>query len=57
VAGLLGSGRSELLHAIFRADRDSTGEVFVGGRAIPRSTPAAVKAGIALVPEDRMIRV
>jgi len=54
VAGLLGSGRSELLHAIFRADRDSTGEVFVGGRAIPRSTPAAVKAGIALVPEDRM---
>ncbi|MGF6700394.1 ribose transport system ATP-binding protein [Paraburkholderia sp. MM5496-R1] len=54
VAGLLGSGRSELMHAIFRADRDATGEVLVAGRAIPRSTAAAVKAGIALVPEDRV---
>ncbi|KHK59072.1 sugar ABC transporter ATP-binding protein [Burkholderia sp. A9] len=54
IAGLLGSGRSELLHAIFGADPDATGEVRVNGRAIRRSTMAAVKAGIGLVPEDRM---
>jgi ribose transport system ATP-binding protein len=54
VAGLLGSGRSELLHAIFGADKDATGEVLVNGRVIARSTAAAVKAGVALVPEDRM---
>ncbi|TAL93214.1 MAG: sugar ABC transporter ATP-binding protein [Paraburkholderia sp.] len=54
VAGLLGSGRSELLHAIFGADRDATGQVLVAGREVRRSTMAAVGAGIALVPEDRM---
>jgi ribose transport system ATP-binding protein len=54
VAGLLGSGRSELLHAIFGADPDATGEVLLEGRALAQSTAAAVKAGLALVPEDRM---
>ena len=54
IAGLLGSGRSELLHAIFGADPDATGEVKVAGRSLRRSTMAAVKAGLALVPEDRM---
>ncbi|MFP3554864.1 sugar ABC transporter ATP-binding protein [Paraburkholderia sp. SIMBA_049] len=54
IAGLLGSGRSELIHAVFRADREATGEVVVAGHSIRRSTMAAVKAGIALVPEDRM---
>jgi ribose transport system ATP-binding protein len=53
IAGLLGSGRSELLHSIFGADPDATGSVTVGGRQIGRSTMAAVSAGIALVPEDR----
>jgi ribose transport system ATP-binding protein len=53
IAGLLGSGRSELLHAIFGADPEATGKVSVGGRVIGRSTMAAVRAGIALVPEDR----
>ena len=54
IAGLLGSGRSELLHAIFGADPDATGEVRVDGQSIRRSTAAAVKAGMGLVPEDRM---
>ena len=53
VAGLLGSGRSELLHAIFRADKHATGEVLVDGKPVARSTGAAVAAGIGLVPEDR----
>ena len=54
IAGLLGSGRSELLHAIFGADPAATGEVLVKGRCIGRGTAAAVRAGIGLVPEDRM---
>lgn len=53
LAGLLGSGRSEMLHAIFGADERARGSVTVGGRKVGRSTGAAVGAGIALVPEDR----
>ena len=54
VAGFLGSGRSELLHAIFGADPHAAGSVRIDGKLVPRSTGAAVRAGIALVPEDRM---
>jgi ribose transport system ATP-binding protein len=54
VAGLLGSGRSELLHAIFGADKSATGEVVLDGKRVARDTGAAVKAGIGMVPEDRM---
>ena len=53
IAGLLGSGRSELLHAIFGADSLASGEVCVNGRPIRRTIAGAVGAGIALVPEDR----
>jgi ribose transport system ATP-binding protein len=53
IAGFLGSGRSELLQAIFGADQGARGEVRVLGRPVPRSPAAAVRAGIALVPEDR----
>jgi len=54
LAGLLGSGRSEILDAIFGADRSATGEVTVAGRPVGRSPRAAVKAGFAYVPEDRV---
>ncbi|WP_068085886.1 sugar ABC transporter ATP-binding protein [Novosphingobium rosa] len=53
VAGMLGSGRSELLHAIFGDDPRARGQVLLDGRAIGRSTQEAVAAGLALVPEDR----
>lgn len=53
LAGLLGSGRSEILQAVFGADPRATGDVQVDGRSVRRGTPAAVRAGIALVPEDR----
>jgi len=56
VAGLLGSGRSELLHAIFGADPQATGEVICKGKILPRGVPHAVRAGIGLVPEDRMVQ-
>lgn len=53
IAGLLGSGRSELLHAIFGADRQASGIVQLDGKPVARRTDEAVMAGLALVPEDR----
>jgi ribose transport system ATP-binding protein len=54
LAGLLGSGRTELLEAIFGADRSATGVVRVAGRRLSGHSPrAGVRAGLALVPEDR----
>lgn len=54
IAGLVGSGRSEVLLTIFGADRRTAGTVEVGGHGITaNSISAAMKAGIALVPESR----
>ncbi|HEY6057801.1 MAG TPA: sugar ABC transporter ATP-binding protein [Candidatus Limnocylindrales bacterium] len=54
VAGLLGSGKSELLRAIFGIDRLDAGTIEVRGRRVPIGAPSdALRAGIALVPEDR----
>ncbi|MBL7256219.1 sugar ABC transporter ATP-binding protein [Paractinoplanes lichenicola] len=53
LAGLLGSGRTELLEAIYRADPASSGEVRVDDHLVRHSPRAAVRAGLALVPEDR----
>jgi ABC-type sugar transport system ATPase subunit len=53
LAGLLGSGRSEILHAIYGRAAFS-GEVFVGGKPVAIRSPAdARRAGIALLTEDR----
>ncbi len=57
VGGLVGSGRSELLDAVFGIDRRATGRVGVAGRQIPRGAPrAAMAAGIGYVPEDRRLQ-
>ncbi|MFV0625373.1 ATP-binding cassette domain-containing protein [Sphingomonas sp. ac-8] len=53
LAGMLGSGRSELLHAIFGADRQASGSVTLAGAPVGRWPDEAVAAGLALVPEDR----
>ena len=53
VAGMLGSGRSELLHAIYGSDPDASGTVVLDGRPVRPFIDEAVAAGIALVPEDR----
>ena len=53
LAGLLGSGRSEILRAVFGDDARATGTVRIDGRPVPRSARAAVAAGMAYVPEDR----
>jgi simple sugar transport system ATP-binding protein len=52
--GLLGSGRSESVRAIFGADRGTGGVVKVQGKKVRISKPMdAMKNGIAYVPEDR----
>lgn len=54
IAGLRGSGRTELVRAIFGADPIDTGAVYIrGNKADIRSPSAAVRNGIGLVPEDR----
>lgn len=54
LAGLVGAGRSEVSRAIFGIDRYDAGEVFVDGAKLQTAdTGAAIKAGLALVPEDR----
>ncbi|MEU3306969.1 sugar ABC transporter ATP-binding protein [Nocardiopsis sp. NPDC055551] len=54
LAGLQGSGRTEIAHGLFGVDRFTRGEVHVDGRRIdPRSPRQAVRAGLALVTEDR----
>ena len=52
--GLLGSGRSESVRAIFGADRVTGGKVMVEGKAVKISKPHdAMKNGIGYLPEDR----
>lgn len=54
--GLLGSGRSECVRAIFGADRVTGGTVKVNGKPVKISKPIdAMKNGIAYLPEDRKI--
>jgi ribose transport system ATP-binding protein len=54
LAGLLGSGRTELLLSIFGAYPRDAGEVKIDGQARKLSSPTeAIAAGIGYVPEDR----
>ncbi|MBB2941964.1 ribose transport system ATP-binding protein [Actinoplanes lutulentus] len=52
VAGLVGSGRSELLETIFGARRPDSGSVTVEGKTI-RGVGGAVRAGMGMAPEER----
>ncbi|MEJ0003762.1 MAG: sugar ABC transporter ATP-binding protein [Pararobbsia sp.] len=54
LAGLVGAGRSEVARAIFGIDPVERGAVEVLGKPLRLGRPnAAVRAGLALVPEDR----
>jgi len=57
LAGLVGSGRSEVARAIFGADRKAQGEIRVNGRSVRISSPNdAIRAGIVLLPESRKLQ-
>jgi rhamnose transport system ATP-binding protein len=54
IAGLVGSGRSELLHGIFGADARTTGSVALAGVPVPINSPAgSMRYGLSLLPESR----
>jgi ribose transport system ATP-binding protein len=53
IAGLLGSGRSTLLHSMF-GDVKRAGGLSIDGRAVGGTPASAMRSGVALVPEDRV---
>jgi rhamnose transport system ATP-binding protein len=54
LAGLVGAGRSEIARAVFGVDRYDSGRVSMNGKAVPAKNPrAAIRAGMAFIPEDR----
>lgn len=54
IYGLVGAGRTQLMHALFGADRYDSGEILLNGRPVrPRSPMNMIKRGFGLVCEDR----
>lgn len=57
LAGLVGSGRTELARLLFGADRKDAGEIFIAGEQVQIQSPVdAIRHRIALVPEERRIQ-
>ena len=57
LAGLMGSGRTELARLLFGIDRPDTGEILLRGEPIEITNPrVAIAKRIALVPEDRRLQ-
>jgi ABC-type sugar transport system ATPase subunit len=57
IAGLMGSGRSELVETLFGIRRKDKGEIFMDGLPIKVDSPKdAIKNGIAIVTEDRKMK-
>ncbi|WCK53189.1 sugar ABC transporter ATP-binding protein [Aneurinibacillus sp. Ricciae_BoGa-3] len=52
LAGLMGSGRTEIARCLFGMNRPDAGEVLIDNQKVKR-TKDAIRNGIALVPEDR----
>jgi ribose transport system ATP-binding protein len=54
IAGLMGSGRTELARTLFGIDKLDSGEIIVRGKKASISSPQqAIALGLALIPEDR----
>jgi ribose transport system ATP-binding protein len=54
IAGLVGSGRTELVRLLAGVDRPTSGTMTLNGKAVTFANPReAIAAGIALLPEDR----
>lgn len=53
-AGLVGSGRTELMHVLYGAAKKESGKITLKGKEAHFRSPAeGLKAGIGLIPEDR----
>jgi monosaccharide-transporting ATPase len=54
LAGLLGSGRTEIVHLVFGIEKSEKGEAHVRGRKVHLNSPReAIRQGFGLCPEDR----
>jgi rhamnose transport system ATP-binding protein len=54
IAGLVGSGRTQLAETLFGLTPPDAGEIVIDGRVTPLTRPAdAIRAGLAYLPEDR----
>jgi len=54
LAGLVGAGRTELVHAVFGIDKIDSGEIEISGKKMEKPTPGkCVKSGLGLLPESR----
>lgn len=54
IAGLVGSGRTEVARLIFGADKKDSGEIYIDGEKVEINSPQdAVQLKVGLVPEDR----
>jgi len=57
ISGLVGAGRTELMQVLFGIDAPRGGSIFINGQQIQIHSPKdAIKAGLALVPEDRKLQ-
>ncbi|GHV86066.1 hypothetical protein AGMMS50230_16740 [Spirochaetia bacterium] len=56
LAGLVGAGKTELVHAIFGNHKITSGEVLIRGKPVKIKSPReAIKLGIGLVPDERRL--
>jgi ribose transport system ATP-binding protein len=53
IGGLVGSGRSEILHCLFGSDRPDSGDILFEGKPIRGTVSRNIRSGFGLVPEDR----
>jgi ribose transport system ATP-binding protein len=53
IGGLVGSGRTELIHCIYGSLKRSGGDVTLCGAPVPQNVGRNIKNGFGLVPEDR----
>lgn len=57
IAGLMGSGRTEILEALFGIKHFENGEIFVNDQKVKiNNVQDAIAAGFALIPEDRRVQ-
>jgi rhamnose transport system ATP-binding protein len=53
LSGLMGAGRTEILRSFFGLDPLDSGRIFLDGEEVKIESASAIKAGLALVPEER----
>ncbi len=57
ISGLVGAGRTELMQVLFGIDSPLSGSISVAGQEVQINSPReAIRAGLALVPEDRKLQ-